>query len=919
MVIRGEKMKSIRFFKILSLVMFIVFVLDLPAYAYVSNLYGSINGAIAVQSIPTKLSVAKTHTGVINPRGETWRKVDSPHIINGVFRVEGYNSPVLTIEAGATVMFNANARIEVGRDGPGAIIAKGKTGAEIVFSANTKTPRAGAWGGIWFLENTLQGRNFLENCRILNAGAKDKGAVYVYGSPDGIVDVQLKNVQIANSLYAGLNMEGNGRLSVESSNLKITGTQKSGALGGWPIVTSFAGSDFLPDGVYTPNAVNAVDIVPDGYIERDTVWRNVGIPYAITKDVTVAGEGAPTLSIEPGVITLWAKDTRLDVGGANPGYLAADAQAQPSWIRVERPDGNGDWINMNAAGSNRFWVAKPEGGGDWFPDPKAGDRFLWVIMPDGTREVIAAPDINLPWSLDLEPDPWGDQAKTWPINYFTRLDRNIDSEAWVTLVGENDEEILIPKPKNENDWLYIVGTDGGGNWVGLPDGSFRAACIPGVTGMKWISLEKSALQGTGGGTISMTKTEHGGPWSENIIIDPEGNEWKPIAAPKQLAAWNTDNKFTILSKGLSTANGNSVMTGPTCSLCGSNPSIVFGSLEVRWDSQRSQYSMGERHENAIASIDRDLASIIDAWSAPLAIEAWNGWCGIDFKGPAVNKSILRGVVVAYTDEDDHDDNTAAIFVEGYAEGQPVKTPGLLVADSLITQNTGTAVELGRNVVFNEKSINNYLIGNFVPLRVSSEAIGSIPAENHFSASIPENMVPLFNLTSERQRIPTSEKTVTPEDLTNINEWVSVFAEDGVGRVTRSALWKNLGIPYLFEANIAIGGVEAPIVTIEAGTRLMFDKDCGIEVGIINEGNSGSGAGLKGSLVIDGTIEKPVVFTSMINAQPGSWNGVTFTQYAGQGNRIGSVMIEFAKEPLLFKGSFAPFVPIKNPDGNLIIK
>ncbi|HLN64952.1 MAG TPA: copper amine oxidase N-terminal domain-containing protein [Symbiobacteriaceae bacterium] len=278
------------------------------------------------------------HEGTIAPGGETWGRCGAPHIVTGTFRVEGKDSPILTIEEGTMIRFENDATLEVGGHAPGGLVVNGKASNPVYFTADTSGPQPGFWGGIRFFNQTLVNDARITGAVVEYAGAEEWGAISIEGS-EKMVEVQLNDVTIKESLYAGLYLKEQGRLRNGSGGLKITGTVTAGTAGGFPIVTGTPGSHNLPKGEYTNNAVSAVNLFVYGAstvdIATNTTWRNVGIPYAVSANVVVEGTAAPTLTIDPGVIVLFAHDTSLIVGRSQAGALVADATA--------RPEGGGEW------------------------------------------------------------------------------------------------------------------------------------------------------------------------------------------------------------------------------------------------------------------------------------------------------------------------------------------------------------------------------------------------------------------------------------------------------------------------------------------------------------------------------------------------------------------------------------------------
>lgn len=293
------------------------------------------------------LSPFQVHEGTITPGGETWGRCGSPHIIKGTFSVEGADSPILSIQDGAVVRFERDARLEVGANAPGGLKVYGTQNEPIVFTADTSGPQPGFWQGIRFHNQTLVNDTSIEHARIEYAGENEYGAIYIDGWQK-TVEVLMKNVEIKNSLWAGLQLAHQGRLKVGSASITVNGTTV-GDNGGFPIVTDIFGSHNLPRGEFKSNAVNAVHIFEQGQghaiVGANTTWRNISIPYAISPTVYVEGSTSPTLNIEPGVITLWESSAGLIVGQNAAGHLVADANM--------RPEGGGEWYS------------RPEGGGEW--------------------------------------------------------------------------------------------------------------------------------------------------------------------------------------------------------------------------------------------------------------------------------------------------------------------------------------------------------------------------------------------------------------------------------------------------------------------------------------------------------------------------------------------------------------------------
>jgi len=270
------------------------------------------------------------HTGIINPSGENWTANNGPHIVEGEFRIEGANAPVLVIEAGTKVLFKEDAYIYVGYGSAGGIMVNGTPDAPVVFAANSNVLTPGFWQGIRFYNLSSKDKCYIHNAIIQNAGdasSADQGAITLGEDTTGI---ELKNVKILNSMYYGLQLHGGARLGTNSTNLSILQTLPNSGNGGYPISTYLHGSNGLPKGgSFFGNYRNAVEII--GYysavINEDFIWKNLGIPYAVKTNLEVGGSNNPVFTIEPGVIVLFDTDKYLRVGYNGTGEIIANAKA----------------------------------------------------------------------------------------------------------------------------------------------------------------------------------------------------------------------------------------------------------------------------------------------------------------------------------------------------------------------------------------------------------------------------------------------------------------------------------------------------------------------------------------------------------------------------------------------------------------
>ncbi len=491
-------------------VRFIVEALDLKVD------FDSQTRTVVVKSgLECSLPGGQKHTGTIAPGGETWGLCGSPHIVAGGFRVEGTDSPILTIEAGAVVRFENGASLEIGDRLPGGLLINGTAERPVVLTADTAGAESGFWRGINFYGQTLKGNGTLQHARIEYAGGRyeSEGGITVRAAEQR-VEITLQNVELRRSLQAGLNLVGNARLSAQTKDLTITETQAVEGKGGYAITTEAAGSHNLPKGKYEGNAFNAVRISSEstGRVEiaENTTWRNLGIPYAIDRDILVGGTSTPTLTLEPGVATLWATGTSLHVGYEQPGTLVAEA--------AKELGAGHEAALQSAADSLKAFFADPKSTA--LAQNKAIVFGAWSATPNRGF-----------WSGLHFYDLAGERSKLSGV-VVANAGRKVDEQAGIVVEGRNDTPVKIQLVKSlitgaAQSGLELIGTNAGlvpGSTGNILKGNgWPIRLEPQHIGMleagnqltgndkDWISVQTYAMSG-GAVTTSQTWLNHGIPY-----------------------------------------------------------------------------------------------------------------------------------------------------------------------------------------------------------------------------------------------------------------------------------------------------------------------------------------------------------------------------------------------------------------------
>jgi hypothetical protein len=214
------------------------------------------------------------------------------------------NHPVLTIEPGVTVTFASNAYLSIGMSqltpAPGGLIATGTAASPIILTSGAASPRAGAWGGVYF-NPTANATSTLSNAVVMYAGQQyapllntpvDLGSIYVdAGTQSGLVTstplhLLLSNLTVSHNGGSGIVFFGPfAGFAASSGNLTIP----DWASGGYPIVIDGNSADTLPTTLTTGSGHDGgIGIVQEEQniegggqelIVRNVTWPSIPIPY----------------------------------------------------------------------------------------------------------------------------------------------------------------------------------------------------------------------------------------------------------------------------------------------------------------------------------------------------------------------------------------------------------------------------------------------------------------------------------------------------------------------------------------------------------------------------------------------------------------------------------------------------------------
>ncbi len=313
-----------------------------------------------------------------------WEKRNNPYIIGGDINISGTTIPMLNIESGVELKFEANAGLSVTN---GALSAIGAA-EQIKFTSNNIGSN---WDGISFYGGTVDENTILDNCLIEYGGISNanlyfsdaspviKNSVIKYSSMHGIYCINasptIENNKIEQNKGYGMYCRDAG------SNPVITGNAISNNIN-YGIRIGANKINQLYNNVYSNNGKSGFEILGERitqniilkkeYIRYDVVNpnydRNINYDYIIPyAPISVYGDTTVTLGIEPGVEVRFDSYTGLQIGSSNKkGILQAigkntekiiftamtdETPIKGAWANIHIDDGAVDYDSASAQGT----------------------------------------------------------------------------------------------------------------------------------------------------------------------------------------------------------------------------------------------------------------------------------------------------------------------------------------------------------------------------------------------------------------------------------------------------------------------------------------------------------------------------------------------------------------------------------------
>ena len=294
-----------------------------------------LHGMTGLSASGNGTNAVEIRDGVITAN-RTWRTSAIPYVVNGSVFVQDSSSPVLTIEAGNTVRFNASSQIGVNYQNKGALVANGTSTAPVLFTSSAASPTAGAWWGLYFGAVTGSSASSISHATIEYGGLSgaSRGGVTIYtGSP------AFDHVTIRNSAFAGAAVHGGspsfaqttidsnggpGIYAINTATLTlsdVTLTDNSGYAVTAPATATFpSASNLSASG--NGSGRDAIEIRA-GTMTASTTWPYSGIPWVLTGTIDVMHSSAPVLTIAAGNTIRFNSGAQLSCNHSARGAIQA--------------------------------------------------------------------------------------------------------------------------------------------------------------------------------------------------------------------------------------------------------------------------------------------------------------------------------------------------------------------------------------------------------------------------------------------------------------------------------------------------------------------------------------------------------------------------------------------------------------------
>jgi len=293
----------------------------------------------AIDLAPVACTESPKFTGGDVTANLTLSKACSPYDIIDKIQVTG--NAILTIEAGATLLFESGAEIDLGNQDNAGLVAVGTATNPITLTSAATAPAAGDWGGIYLGSNVMGGTN-IAYAKLSYCGSDTYACVHATsGVKTGRVTLDHLTIDHVGAGSDGIYEEDT------ATNLAITNSTFSN-IAAQQYAISVEAPSFV--GIGATNAFNggAMIEIRRGNITSNTSWVHPGTSIAVTDRVNVGAATSPVLTIGPGMIFKFGAGVEMDIGSPDVGQLvvAGTAANHVTFTSLAATQAPGDWAGL---------------------------------------------------------------------------------------------------------------------------------------------------------------------------------------------------------------------------------------------------------------------------------------------------------------------------------------------------------------------------------------------------------------------------------------------------------------------------------------------------------------------------------------------------------------------------------------------
>jgi len=834
----------------------------------------------------------------------TWNLAGSPYIIAGNYSIYGASNPIVTIEAGVVVKFNANTSLMIGHNtvsiSPGGMIVNGTAENPVLFTANSDTPTPGFW-------NYVRANVYASVDNVVF-----NYAVFEYGgSATGLFDVNGGNPQFNHCSFRysdayGLYHSSNSA-SAQIQNCSFENN------GGYPVnwnpnLVNLIGSGNSFSG-NNPNRILLKDIT----VTEGVTYADYGIPYEAAGHMTIRN-GSNPLVLNNNTQLLFRSEKNLYVGSTSSTSITGSINATGATFGEATPGEGWNGLDFQTFIQNSFLsgcaiknVSSTQNGSvyvrcnnqvaiqncsftlnnNYALYGTAGSNFLFSgnSVSNCTKTVsLYAEDVHKLGSgnnyLNNTDNRIHCQGGQISVNStWTRQNTSIYIMNNLTLYGSSAPILVIP-------YGTVLEFAGGKNLSIGSTGSSSLAATLLATGVTFRGAESSSGFWTG----LVFNIFGGSSLLSGCIIKDAG--YNNAAALQMSVANSTITGCTIYNcaaVGINMNAGSMVsISGNVVFQCGSYPlSIGANSLRV----------LGGNNYFTGNSIDRievrsETVNTSGTWRNPGVPYYFTVNTNIYASDPFPHIKILPGVVIMLP-------NQVSLTVGSSSSGS---LRASLEAEG-VTFTRSSADVIPGGLTFNPYLVNELCVLSNCRFEYMQHSSQNCAVYVNGSAPVFDGCTFINNqggglsgTTAARPSVlncsfinnggyPIKTNAAAFDVVSGVGNFFSGNNPDRIllsgGILGQDYTWDNPSIPVEVSSDISVYSSSAPVLKINSGLNLCFQSGAGLFVG----GTSSSS--------ITGGIQAEGAIFSALNAAMGGWDGIQVNPYLVDSSYLRNCIIQYA--------------------------